>query len=79
MTKLFIQVALAATIASVSSLAIAQTAADPNATATTVDTGDHDRGFDDWGLLGLLGLLGLIPRKRRDVDTTTRRVNDPVR
>ena len=36
-------------------------------------TTDHDRGFNQWGLLGLLGLAGLIGRKRdRDVVRTGR-------
>ena len=73
MQKLLIQAALVATLATVSSMALAQAPAN-DAAATTVpaDTRDHDRGFDEWGLLGLLGLLGLIPRKRKDVVVDTR-------
>ena len=77
MRKQLMQVSLAAALVTVSSLALAQPATD-SAPATTVQTVDHDRGFDDWGLLGLLGLLGLMGRKRRDVVTDTRTTN-PVR
>ena len=66
MRKRLLHAILVASLATVaSSAAIAQSPAD--GPATTVDTRDDDRGFDDWGLLGLLGLLGLIPRKRRDI------------
>jgi hypothetical protein len=34
-------------------------------------TTNHDRGFDNWGLLGLLGLAGLLGRKK-DRDVTHR-------
>lgn len=74
MRKQLMQVSIAAVIASVSSLALAQPATDTPAT-TTVQTADYDRGFDDWGLLGLLGLFGLMGRKRRDVVTDNRAAN----
>ena len=72
MQKLMMQAALVATLATVSSMAIAQNANDPAATTVPVDTRAQDRGFDDWGLLGLLGLLGLVGRKRRDVTVDPR-------
>jgi len=73
-------VAMLATLLS-STAAFAQQPATGDATTTPpVDTRDHDRGFDDWGLLGLLGLLGLVPRKRRDVVVdNTRPSTNPAR
>lgn len=76
MQKLMMQAALVATLATVSSMAFAQPANDPAATTAPVDTRDHDRGFDDWGLLGLLGLLGLVGRKRRDIQVETRTASE---
>jgi hypothetical protein len=76
MQKLLVQLTLVASLATISSMALAQTATDPAATTVPVATHDQDRGFDDWGLLGLLGLLGLVGRKRRDVPVTTRTVNE---
>jgi MYXO-CTERM domain-containing protein len=51
--------------------AAAQTSADQTMNR---DRGDHDRGFDNWGLLGLLGLAGLLGRKRERNVVETRRV-----
>jgi hypothetical protein len=48
----------------------------PAAAQNSMDQGtttDHDRGFNQWGLLGLLGLAGLMGRKRdRHVPPTGR-------
>ncbi len=74
MRKQLLQASLMTALATVSSLALAQPANDTPAT-TTVQTADHDRGFDDWGLLGLIGLFGLMGRKRHDVVTDNRTTN----
>jgi hypothetical protein len=79
MQKRLIQAVLLATLATASSLVLAQPANDARATTVPVDARDHDRGFDDWGLLGLLGLLGLVPRKRRDVVVDSTRTPNPIR